>query len=151
MGERGKHVGSSLPLRWIALAAAPSPFRRVEALHADPLAPQRRHRNAEKTLLRRCFDYIALSIGDQVNLPRPQHERKSVVQLLIPLATPDRLHPAFFLAPSISQRARSPAHRRRRADKVLGSVTSVRTSGRSGQNGFLQNRVIAVGEGPRAV
>jgi len=96
MGERGKHVGSSLPLRWIALAAAPSPFRRVEALHADPLAPQRRQRNAEKTLLRRCFDYIALSIGDQVNLPRPQHERKSVVQLLIPLASPDRLHPAFF-------------------------------------------------------
>ena len=47
------------------------------------------------------------------------------------------------LTPCISQRARSPAHSSHRADKVLGSVTSVRTSVRSVKKAFLQKSVIA--------
>jgi hypothetical protein len=52
-------------------------------------------------------------------------------------------NPASRLTPCISQRARRPAHRSHRADQVLGSVTSVRTSARSVKKDFLQNSVIA--------
>ena len=42
------------------------------------------------------------------------------------------------LTQCISQRARSPAHRSHRSDKVFGSVTSVQTSVRSVKKDFLQ-------------
>ena len=52
-------------------------------------------------------------------------------------------NPTSRLTPCMSQRARRPAHRSHRADQVLGSVTSVRTSARSVKKDFLQNSVIA--------
>jgi hypothetical protein len=42
------------------------------------------------------------------------------------------------LTERISQRARSPGHRGHRADKVFGSVTSVRSAVRSVEKEFLQ-------------
>jgi hypothetical protein len=48
---------SSFPLRRILLSLR-CPLRLFAprfSLHADPFAPQRRHRNAERTQLRRCF------------------------------------------------------------------------------------------------
>ena len=57
-------------------------------------------------------------------------------------------YPGYFtpnLTQCISPRARSPAHRSHRADKVFGSVTSVRTSVRSLKKDFLQKRVIDAG------
>jgi hypothetical protein len=57
---------------------------------------------------------------------------------------PDQMHFTEGTEPS-PQRARSPAHRGHRADKVLGSVTSVLTSVRSVTKGFLQKSVIDAG------
>jgi hypothetical protein len=47
----------------------------------------------------------------------------------------------------LSPGARSPAHRGHSADKVLGSVTSVRTSVRSVTKGFLPKSVMDADEG----
>ena len=51
-------------------------------------------------------------------------------------------NPTSRLTPCMSQRARRPAHRSHRADQVLGSVTSVRTSARSVKNEVVQKSVI---------
>ena len=51
------------------VSAVPSPFGRVRALHSHPFAPQRRHRNAEKTLLRRCFIPTSRDVWTIVETP----------------------------------------------------------------------------------
>ena len=75
LGKRASLGGgaslSSFPLRRILLSLR-CPLRLSAprfSLHADPFAPQRRHRNAEKTQLRRCFTPTSRDTWAIVEIP----------------------------------------------------------------------------------
>ncbi len=72
--------------------------------------------------------------------PRSRCSPDAITHRHVPPTQAPRLSPNFTpdLTQCILQRARSPAHRSRKADKVFGSVTSVRASVRSAKKIFFR-------------